>query len=279
MNPISVVISTLQVSIHLANQVQHARNVSMLLRQQLINTLNILQNLNQVRRQELERLPEIAQLTAISSEIHLFLQEARTPVQLFRILMGQFRMRAAALDQQLSNAMRSLTLNLVMMNVAERNKAIETDVMEADQVARANPRYTMVRDTFTRTQANANILDFNGGGLDGIIQKFFTRRNYIMALGPLFNYFQHGNAMEQKKAALFLGHCYRLWASSTTNEVEARSQRDLSLFYYSAAYELGSCTAGIYLSQYFTATGDAETANVYLERYMLTQEPDRTMFR
>ncbi|KAJ3117993.1 hypothetical protein HDU96_004447 [Phlyctochytrium bullatum] len=278
MNPVSAVIATLKFSIQLANEVRYARHVSNLLVQQLQNTCNILETLDQARRRDLARMPEINQLVVISAEIRLFLQEANTSVQLFRIVFGQYRVKAEELDQKLSRAMSSLNLNLTVLSTVSRNRAIEEDVREADREISANPTYTRVRDTYNQTRANANVVQIRSGELDKIIQAFFTRRNYIMALGPLFNYYQWGTEAEKKKAALFLGHCYRFWAASATNEIEAKTQRESSVHYYSAAFDLGSSTAAVYLAQYCTSMGNAETANLYLERYMLSQEPDRTMF-
>ncbi|KAJ3104655.1 hypothetical protein HDU96_008854 [Phlyctochytrium bullatum] len=277
MNPVSVVIGSLKLAIHISNEVKYAKHVSRLLVQQVRNTCSILENLDRVKQRDIEQLPQIAQLVVISSEIKRFLQEAKTPAQLFRIMFGQFRTRAQELDQQLSRAMSALTLNLVVLDAAARNQAIADDEREADREVRANPSFTRVRDTYNQTQTNANALPFKGGELDNVIQNFFTKRNYIMALGPLFNYYQRGSDQEKKKAALFLGHLYRLWAVSTTDETQARLHRDSSLNYYIASYDLGSSTAAIYLAEYFTLMGDADMAHSYLEKYTLTQEPDRTL--
>ncbi|KAJ3097503.1 hypothetical protein HDU96_000373 [Phlyctochytrium bullatum] len=307
---LSAIIGPIRYCITLADEVRYAREASKIIKNEMEDIGSIIEGMDQATQRNLPVLHKVQydRLTEISQDIKEFLLEAKyptTPIQLLRILMGQYRIKVKTLLKRLSNTKATLSVLLqlpsnvnspsdVVSKAAAENsqsdididvndpvtdKAIAEDIRQAKEEVRNNRVHTLIMSTYHQTQSNLTSERYEAGKMDSKIKDFITKRNISFAASKLLTYLEHGDAAEQKKAALFLGHCYRLMASSTTDVDAANAHVETSGYYYKLAHEKGSSTAIIYLAQYAAARGNSELASTYLERFMLTQEPDKTLWK
>ncbi|KAJ3115892.1 hypothetical protein HDU96_010916 [Phlyctochytrium bullatum] len=232
----------------------------------------------------IERLKQpLDRLYDVTMEVNLFLRESGSVIGLFRVVFGQFRKQSHLFADQLRSAVGELDLSINASNRADLKEIKHLINKVIENAIDRTRTFALVRDTYMATEQKVLTTDLKLDSLDSTIRKFFSQRDYILAISPLNSHFLKAigqdppNTNEAKKAALYLGHCHRICAENAVNSDSG--YLDLATTWYTKAFDMGSITATIYLAKIAASQGKAQLAEDYLSKYVKSQEPDRTLSR
>ncbi|KAJ3102701.1 U3 snoRNP protein [Phlyctochytrium bullatum] len=171
------------------------------------------------------------------------------------------------------------------------SRIAQSDEDEGMRQIGENPVFTRVRDTYNRTLSTAQPSSHHKY-LDDAIRSLFTKRNVGLAIGVLQYFFTASKEgidphtdegrkkkQEAKKAAIYLGHCYRILSQETTNNSGDGDNLHMSGYWYETAFDLESESAALYMAQFKKRMQEHDAALMYLDWYIERQEPNKTIKR